>query len=548
MLPIQRPSRWLLSVLNITSTEFVSEYSDLIIESQQDTIELALLKFETSDDPDIVMSAITSMCYYSSKCDDNYDIITNIINSIELDRWIDLFAMRNDIIIDCIKLFALLNHSPVGILEFVGQYILHNESATQQLIDVWMDMNWDICIDMIYIIQHSPYGWKLLTPYVFNKPNSNTLIGNIFEDIEDDIDRWMSFCMLLNVNGSTMELLMHIDEDVADGIATTFETIEALQLWDTVIANPSAESLIDYALENYKLVMNGNFKSRESLRLWIIKNLDASPMVQKYVLSSDITDDIVDFTFYQNPFAITMVSEWIDINGMNDKTFESIISTSSCDYEKQAAIAVKMLLKHIKHLQLTDNDWLKLLAGKHSQSIIIDYLSKTNRQKLSGLLSQSRMLPYWDEGCILQNLNIDTVSFIKYDHDLMLSLSRNVYYIRPCDWRVLFKTEFGVAFAMQHIYVLVEFGTFADLIRSRFVSIEDILQIDRSTPAFEYYDDEEFIAVINRNDAFTLDKQKYHNERNPLHLELLAYWYNPDRITKQAERNGADCYTYLQMM
>lgn len=548
MLSFQRPASWLLSVLNVSTQEFISEYSDMIIVSQQDTIELALLKFEISDDPDIVMSAITSLCYYSTKTEDDYDIIANVINSIDLDRWEDLFTMRNDVIMDCIKLFSLLKHTPIAILEIVGPYIIHNEYATHQLIDVWMDMNWDIGVDLIYIIQHSIYGWKLLTPYVFDKPTSKQLIGNIFDDIEEDMNRWMSFCMLLNVNGSALELLMHIDSDNADGVSTTFETIEMLQLWDTIIANPSAEPLINYALDNHTLVMCGKFKTKEDLRQWIVKNLDSSPMVQKYVRSCDITHGVVNNTFYQNPFAITMIANWIDINEMNEDVFEALISTSAGDYEAQSTVALSLLLKHIKYRQLEDNDWFRLISGKYSQSTVIEYVSKRNRPKLSDLLHKSRMLPFWDENCVLRNLNSDTVSFIKHDHDLMDSLSRNVYYLQPADWRVLFKTEFGVTFAMQHINVLVEFGTFADLIRSQFVSVEHILQIDRSTPAFEYYDDEEFIAVINRSDAFTLDKQKYHNERNPLHLELLAVWHNPDRIVKQSKRLGVDFHSYLQMM
>jgi hypothetical protein len=548
MLPIQRPANWLLSVLNISAEEFMSEYSDLITESQQDTIELTLLKFEISDDPNVVMSAITSLCYYSSKSEENYDIIMSIINGIQIDRWVDLFAMRDDIIIDCIKLFALLTSPPMKILDSVGEYIINNEAATHQLIEVWIDMNWDICIDMVYVVQHSQYGWKLLTPYVRDTPNSNILIGNIFDDIENDIDRWLSFCMLLNVNGSTLDLLMMIDREYADGLETTFQTIEELQLWDTIIGNPSAEPIIDYALDNYDRVLTGKFKTREALRKWIVKNLDASPLVQKYVLASDITDSVVYSTYYQNPFAIGMISNWVDINGMTPHAMENIINTAACEYEQCAATAIDVLFKNIKTQRLEQSDWSKLLCGKYSQSRIIEYLSKTNKAKLLTLLHQESMLPYWDDDCILRNLNKDTVSFIKYDHDLMASLSRNVYYIQSCDWKVLFKSELGVAFAMQHINVLVEFGTFADLIKSPFVTIEHILQIDRNTPAFEYYDDEEFIAVINRSDAFTLDKKKYHQERDELHLELLTFWHNPDRIVEQAKRLGTDFYSYLQMM
>jgi hypothetical protein len=54
--------------------------------------------------------------------------------------------------------------------------------------------------------------------------------------------------------------------------------------------------------------------------------------------------------------------------------------------------------------------------------------------------------------------------------------------------------------------------------------------------------------MISRNDAFVLDTQKYYALVNPLHLELLQVWYDPNRLEHVANQYGMGIYEYIHMM
>ncbi len=552
MLNNQRPADWVLTVMNMSESDFMEEYSDMATSSTSISLPCKLIQFEQSRDEDEVMSAIAAMLYCSSHSDDDYDLIVEQINQIEQDRWVELFQMNQTIVVDCLKLFGLMANPPEGVLEAVAPWVAYNDHALRSLINVWTDADWPMTLEVAYTIQRSEYGWKFIAPYLSRYGGSNALFDNLFKDIGGAMDRWFAFCMLFNTNGSALELLLWVDVERADGLKSTIDTIDALDLWDTILANPAAGPIIDYALEHHSEVMDGQFDDRETLRIWLVQNMEGSELISNYVSIDDIKNDVVNFTFFSNPFATKFIA-------MHIHSFDGDILQTAIDGLAKAAItpikemalpALKLILDQHKRGCVEDEDWVTLLIGQHSREPTFQFLLQHKPDRICHYLNLARLLPKFTDEGIAYNITPDSVKFVQYDKALLERLSHCILFLHPEDLRTLIDTEFGVKMILQAVHSigpLAETGLFAEIIRSPHVSIEDILRIDRVMNDSDYYDDDEFFAILRRKDAFVLDKQKHQEQRSELCLELLTVWYDPERISRMARAYNIEFRDYVLM-
>ncbi len=552
MLNIQRPADWVLTILNMSETDFMEDYSDMSMSSTSSLLPCKLIQFEQSSDENEVMSAIAAMLYCSSHWEDDYDLIIDQINKIEQDRWIELFQMNQTIVVDCLKLLGLMTTPPEGILEAVAPWVAYNDHAVRSLINVWTDADWPMTLEVAYTIQRSEYGWKFIAPYLSRYGGSNALFDNLFKDIGDAMDRWFAFCMLFNTNGSALELLLWVDVERADGLKSTINTIDALDLWDTILANPAAGPIIDYALAHHSEVMDGRFKDRESLRIWIIQNMEGSEVITNYVSVDDIKNDVVNFTFFSNPFTTKFMATCINsLDGdILHTAIDGLVKVAITPIKEFALAASNLILEQHKRECVEDEDWATLLIGQHSQEPTFKFLLQHKPDRICYYLNLARLLPKFTDEGIAYNITPESLKFIKYDKSLMESLSHRIPSLHTEDLRTLIRTELGVKMILRAAGSIGWFagtGLLAEIIRSPHVSIEDILRIDRYMNASDYYQDNEFFAILHRKDAYVLDKKKHHEERSELYLELLAAWYDPERISRMARAYNIEFRDYVLM-
>lgn len=545
-IPFASLSKWVIDIVNITPEELLEYVPD------PDDIAQVAMVLDLSDDPDKLMSAATSISYLIGKDENAYGVFSDIVNDLPDARWEDLIKMRADVARECIRLFNLLHKKPsTDLVEKISSIIVADLTCAEIFVEVWCDSRWSLTIEFVYSIQQSSTGWRLL--HYANKigyPRTSTKV--LARALAHGVTR-KSTCLLalIGTNGSALEYLMHIDNLNGAGIVQTIETINHFELWETILYNPAAAPIIDFILNNHTIVGDGLFESQEQLRDWIIPHISINELICRYITVDDISN--VRVCFFINPFAIDLISEWINEGNCTYYVISGLVIIASSHHTEAAIKATKLIdqcLYWDENL-LTSYDWERLLRGTHSIDYVFNKFAGRNDELLK-LLRACEMIPYWDapdgDHWELFNLTNETAKYIELDDRLRAQLAELVHLLTYSDWTALFTTDFGIIFGLNNIQHVVQEDALFLLVRSPLIPAEHIANLYALAEVTEYTNDEDILAIINRQDAFEIDKKKIVEVNANLCRELMVVWHDPTRLMRFAHSNNVDLRTYLSLL
>lgn len=570
-IPFATPANWVTSMLNITGEEML-EY---VPKSSSKGIATIALMLEISSEPDQLLSAFILMRHFMHTNDKtpakdthaHKEFLIEVVNSLSEDRWEEMLSMGVNVMRECVRIFSLLESPPSSTFMMrVCDAINEDGTSADLLVRIWFYKNWTLTSELIYIAQNSYSAWWFIASHNQDQLlDSKSVMTILFKHSESKLksERWLWRCYrsLVGSNGSCLEYLMHIDVVHGGGMKQTIDTVNGLDLWDTVLYNPGATPIINYVLDNFSEIKFGAFPTKSKMLDWLIPIVGASPLADKFITVNDINIGRVGNQFFSNAFAIDLIIQWLHEENFNLDVLNGLveIATSMHKYSAEKAINIIESGYNIDGVDFVDliNDaqWSKLLSGEFSHPYAKFKLSSDNFQlQKIGLIRQSGVVPHWipsfenDYGWMLLNLTQKTVSNFFVDHDLWAQTLQNVHMLTYENWDVLLQTDFGMKLGIDNIGYVVAQGLLFELLRSPFMTKEILIQLDETTDAFECAGDDELIAIISRDDAFEISLPQVYSANHDLCQELLMVWYEPSRLERVAGMCGMDLRSYLSVM
>ncbi len=548
--PFIIPAQWVLDLTNLT----IDETLDGLADNVGINVASTCMSFEISADADRLMSAFYSIWFLYKNDLKFKPTLLDMINNNPDWRWIELFELRADVAYECIKLFRLFK-SPPPFLDKVANHIIEDQTATDLLCTIWIEQNWQLTFDIVYIIRNSCHAWKILDKYrrtMFS--TSRMLLREIVRQSENDIDLWSSLMILIGTNPQSLEYILHLDEEYADGIESTVETINDLQLWKVIFQNSAASTIIDWIMEYPDMVEDDSIDDG-NVGGWIVKMLESSPLIAEYVSIKDM--DRFSTRVFDNPFAIDLIMGSINLDCVHDYIIDGVIDIGENGSEETAFKAIYIIEEGINsdgHPIIDDlsrAQWRKLLNGKFTHDYALLLLEEMGKcELLDDILRDLELIPYWleqeDGSIVVSNLTWKTVNSMP--EKFCDQLKDAPYLLSFLDWPVLFKTRFGVKLGINNISFVIQQDALFELLRSPMITKEEILELASSTDLFEFCNDDDYGALIAREDAFTVDLKKVIKTNQPLMQDLLKSWHDPSRLVRISEMYGLSMFEYLQIV
>lgn len=548
--PFIIPAPWVLDLTNLT----VDETLDGLTDNTGINVASTCMSFEISADADRLMSTFCSIWFiYKNDLAFEPTLLDMVINNPDW-RWIELFELRTDVAYECVKLLRLFK-SPPRFLDKVSKYIIEDQSTVDLLCTIWIEKNWHLTFDCVYIIRNSCHAWKILDKYrqtMFS--TSRILLREMIRRTDHDIDLWSSLMILIGTNPQSLEYLLHLDEEYADGIETTVETINDLQLWKVVFQNSAAGTIIDWIMEFPDMVEDDGIEDGD-VGGWIVKMLESSPLIAEYVSIHDM--DRFSSRVYDNPFAIDLIMGSVNLDCVYDYIINGVIDIGENGSEETAFKAIYIIEEGINQHghpiidDLTQTQWRKLLNGKFTHDYTLLLLEEMGKcELLDDLLRDLELIPYWTEhedgSIVISNLNWKTVK--NMPTKFCDQIKDAPYLLSFLDWPVLFRTRFGVQLGINNISYVIEQDALFELLRSPMITKDEIIELSSSTDLFEFCNDDDYGSLISREDAFTVDLKKVMSTNQPLMQELLKAWHEPSRLFRESETHKLSMFEYMQMM
>lgn len=537
-------SKWVSNIIDVT----MKDVYDMI--QHADDYSGIEMMFELSDCPDKVLSSITSITYMMNRCGKSYEYFKDTINNLSESRWKTFITLRKDVARESIKLYRLLNNKPSdNLLIDISPFLLMDTLAADALVDAWVDGEWELTSALIYSIQSSSIGWKLMH-YEYQHIHRVTS-ADIFYEITRKNSNYHSQCMyaLIGFNGSVLKYLIDIDTFNGDGIKLTIQSSEKYKMWKAILHNPCANMVIDYMMENYSTIRKGRFNSKEELRKWIVPNLGVNELINKYVGVDDV--NCMKSHFFTNPFSIDILSKWINKNNSTYFIVQGLVSIASFEIEEAALQAIKLIDKCLEWHGpiLTKNDWISLINSSFAKDYAFSKFHE-NKSFLIELLRSCEMIPEWvqfEGEWFLQNLSYKTVKHISVDPSIECKINEMPHRLIYAHWAALFSLEEGVRIGLNNAEYVIKEGALFVLLQSPFISPDKISMLYELTEAYEYTNDEDLLAIMDRPDAYEVDKLKVMAANKNLLQDLLQTWYNPDRLVKCANAQNMEFHSYLEL-
>lgn len=552
---LAKPVDWILDIIG-------DEDIEMYIDEDQDPLDI----FERSRNPDDIILATGRLVKQFLEGGKTYGKqVIAFFNHLSEFRWIQLIRMRPDVACDCVSLFDLLEFPPDAfVLETVAPVLVLNKTAVHTFASVWIEHNWKLSMVVVFIIQSSPIAWKFLIPLHATNKNKNTS-RFILDEIAliQDKEKQKLYYALLSSNGSCLQHLIDLDTMNADGIASTFATINGYQQWDTVLSNPAVGPLIDYALDHFWLMTPG-FYSRRSLREWIIVRLNTNPNSYQYITQADVLEEKVSSSFFSTLGSIPLIKSLVmlDVSDpnryINDNIIDGLISMAMVDDKEMALSAIDVIDNGLRFEELKERHWNALAEGPHGQAFIKRKLiALDKRDMLLNILINANLVPYISidyediDGQEVEFLNIlnltpETAQNIKYHSNIFLDLCENARYIEYADWNILVQSDIGLDIAIDNLDCIIKEGSLPFLLKSKYLSTDDLKHLCLETNLLEYCTDEELIALLGREDVYEPKLKAIVDTKQALCSELLEVWFEPDRLVRVSNSHGLDMRAYLQ--
>ena len=390
-----------------------------------------------------------------------------------------------------------------------------------------------------------------------NELNSKQLLNMIFKFSKNNSEIWLCFRALIGTNGSSLEYLIYIDKVNGGCIEQTIKTINGFDLWDVILTNPAAGPIIDHILNNFHLVKFGIFTSKDSFQSWLFPRLGMSPLVGKYITVNDIKLNKVDRSFFRNTFAIDLILEFVDENNVSNNIVEGLVIIAT-SFNEDAAIKAIDIIEYSFDCNgnefvdsIDESQWASMLQSPYARSYAKERLLCDDLQfSLLDVVRSNDLVPQWvvsweREDFHIINLSYDTIKNIDLDDDFYSLTSNYVNFLSYQDWNILLKTNFGVSLAIDNIGCIIDKGLLFELLGSKYVSKELLYEIRDHTDAFDYAGDEEFTALISRNDAYEINLNQTFHDRYQLCQEILMTWFEPNRLQRIAMKYDLDLRSYM---
>lgn len=450
---------------------------------------------------------------------------------------------------DSIKLIHKSRQQPSTIfVETMAERIMQDSTTIELFAAMWIDCEWELTPEVIFIIQQSYSGWKILRRA--NASTSRELISTLRALPNNE---WLIYNALIGTNGSALEYLIHIDDD----LALTIDTLNRYELWKFVLRNPAAEPIIDYALTHFQDVQANKFISRSDLKKWMFPLIGAHPSIAKYVDVCDI--DVYQFSraFFSNPAAIDLIMEWLYEGGtITSAVLDGLIVIATSEIEDAAWKAIYVIDNacgggDIPIVQLLhDLQWVDLAQSTFGREFVIEQMETDMIIRLETILEECKIIPRWtydsdNEQWMAINLNAKTVSNLDLGFSFVSQSRMFANDFIYDNWSVLIQTETGVDIALENVAALIDAGCLWMLLKSKFIEPEDIVKICNEFS--EELSDADLVAIAQRNDAVAIDKKLAFEMRFDLNQEFMRVWYKPERLIAVAKRNGMDPRVYIEM-
>ena len=558
--PFSTPSKWVVNMLNITKEEVI-EFADCMSETSQNDIEHIEIRLQCSEIPSETISTIIHINYIINTNHKNKELCLRMINNISESRWLEMMHMSVDIMRECIRLFKYFNSPPsLDFIIGVGE-LMHNDlTSIELMLDAFLILQMPLTIEFAFIVQNSYTAWKLLHRLNIGCYDSKELLTMIFNQSTKQNNLWMTYGALISVNGSCLEYLMHIDVLYGKGIKQTIDTINGFNLWEIFLKNSAASPIIDFALEHYYTIKFGAFHSKESMLEWIIPRIGASPLVKKYVTINYINEKKVNQDFFQNPHAIDLILQWLNEDNINSSIIDGLVIIASSNNYDAAMKAIQLIDSDItiggyQIIDLiNDSQWIILLKSPFARPFVESQLLEDNLQySIIDIIRAGGIVPYWvpvlgEDMWELTNLSPETVQNIYLDYEFYEQTRYYVDYLTYDNWSILLNTEFGVSLGIGNIGYVIDCGVLFRLLGSPYMTNELLNVVDESTDAFDHAGEEEFISIINRDDAYEIDLNQVFKSNFAMCQEIITTWFNPDRLKRYSNACNMDIRSYLTMM
>jgi hypothetical protein len=529
------PAKWALKLLKLSEDEFY-DYMGLLA---PDSIDLAVSMIELSDDPNDIMSACIYTKYAVSHGLDPNDTIVDAVNNISSTRWFELMSMRADVLQECVHLFVFLDAPPsTDILEAIAPLVELDSTAADILSRIWLDRGWSLSIELIFAIQSSFLGWEFLRHFLYSEHfNSFDLLSEIANHAELDSAIWHASMALIGTNGSALEYLLHLDAINADGIESTIQTLEDLDIWCVISFNPAASPIID------AILAPTNDECLDSnIRTWAIPLLRGD-LICKYVTVDDIRSKLVDEDyFFSNASAIHIIEEWAIQEGkITERALDGLLSIASQSDARSALKAINIISDCYttcgsSAVDMIPDDRLgRLLSTKHASEFAKSILQTSRPDGLyDAVLERFNLVPYWEETSdrTWKICNLTPTTATNISPEFLNQLEQHPALIGYDNWVVLLGTDFGSRLALKHVEHIIERGVLFALIRSPFITKDDLVILDRTTYTFECCDDADFVALTDRQDVYDIDLSRVQKINRELCQSILAAWHDPYRLVR----------------
>jgi hypothetical protein len=447
--------------------------------------------------------------------------------------------MRADILQECTRLFVFLDTPPSDhILETIAPLIELDSTAADILSRVWLDREWSLSIGFIFAIQSSFLGWAFLSRFLYSEHfNSFELLSEIANHAELDSAIWHTNMALIGTNGSALEYLLHLDTINADGIDSTIRTLEDLDIWCVISFNPAASPIIDVLL-----APNSDERLASNARAWAIPLLRGD-LICKYVTVDDIRAQLVDEDyFFSNAAAIDIIEKWAIQEGkITESALDGLISIASQDDARSALKAIDIISNSCitcgtPAIDILSNDRLgELLRTKHGAEFAKSILTNSHVAGLyDTMLRRFDLVPYWEETSdqTWKISNLTPATAKNMSSEFLNQLDQHPDLIGYDNWIVLLHTDFGSRLALKHVERVLGRGALFALLRSPFVTKDDLIMLDRTTYTFECCDDADFAALTDRQDIYDTDLTRVQKINQELCQSILAAWHDPCRLVR----------------
>lgn len=541
------PAKWIMDLTNMSKDELMEYYP-----YEVNNLSNFALILDMSEDCDRL---VTAMVCIQNILKRKYidplqkEFIITAINSLSIDRIIEIIQLRTDVMRECIYLFRWFECSPSEeMLDLIGANVKKDDTSIDFLVDAWLINNWKLTPSFVFIIEMNYNAWKLLHKFNSNCQFSSKSLLEQIHKYSNQIE-YLSVIALIGVNSSAFEYIMQIDNNQLN---VTLKTIEYFKLWK-ILGNAEAGPMIDYIINHHYKITSPLLNTKKEARDFVVKYLDMSPLISKYATSGDIESRLLSDNVFSNSYAIDIICEWTNEDNVTSHILEKLIDIIISNNHEAALKAINLFKKIFLPLnQIQDNYWAKLVTNTCGLNFAKEYL---NPVQLVTTFISAGLLPYWrimhydNDEPALTNLTYETVKNLHLDITGYFEKNTRlfVYMLTYEDWCILFTTKFGVELGIEYIGFVVESGILYELLKSPFITPEQIIKLSESTDIFEYAYDGEFSAIISRHDAFEID---YKNivVNYELKQELMDTFFNPDRIFAAATDAKLDLCTYLSSL